>query len=338
MATENNTTVEIFGYNTDCTFRNGASEAGNTNDIQTVTLNAGQTFVLEAAVTSLTSANQTGWIGASITSDKDIVVNIGQLHVQPKYNEGGQDVGIDQIVPESRLGKEYIFIRGNGTNDLEFPVIIATENDTKVYINGSATAATTLNIGDFYEVPATNYSTTSAGGNMYINTSKPVYAVQSLSGSAATNTGDLNFIAPVNCLLSNTIDNIPGINAIAGLTISGGVTLLASATIPNSEISVKYGTNFGSTVSTTTLNTAERSVTGTSEWKTFFLPGLTGGVSVTATGPIAVGFLGYSGAIGASGYFSGFETIPSVEVTTIGDGCLPSSILTATSGFSQYLW
>ena len=59
---------------------------------------------------------------------------------------------------------------------------------------------------------------------------------------------------------------------------------------------------------------------------------------MAATGPIAVGFFGYSGVAGASGYFSGFETIPSVEVTTIGDGCLPSSILTATSGFSQYLW
>ena len=340
MATENNTTVNIFGYNTNCTFRDGSNEAGNTADEQTITLNAGQTFVLEAAVTSLTTDNRTGWIGASITSDKDIAVSVGQLHLQPKNNQGGQDVGIDQITPENKLGKEYIFIRGNGLNDIEFPVIVATENDTKVYINGSATAAITLNIGDFYEVPATNYSTTTAGGNMYINTSKPVYAVQSLGGSSTAdlNTGDMNFIAPVNCLLSNTIDNITNINSIAGVTISGGITILASATIPNAEISVKYGTNFGSTVSTTTLNTAEKSVTGTSEWKTFYIPNLTGNVSVAATGPIAVGFFGYSGVAGASGYFSGFETIPSVEVTTIGDGCLPSSILTATAGFSQYLW
>jgi len=337
MATEDNTTVNIFGYDPNCVFRDGASEAGNTNDVQTFTLQRGQTYVLEATVTSATTPNRTGWIGASITSDKDIAVSVGQLHLQPVEGKTGQDVGIDQITPENKLGKEYIFIRGNGLSTIEFPVIVATENDTKVYINGSATAATTLNNGDYYEVPSANYSTTSAGGNMYVSTSKPVYAVQSLGGSNTVdvNTGDLNFIAPVNCLLSNSIDNIPGINTIAGLTISGGVTILASATIPNSEITVTYGS---STVSTATLSSAQRSVSGTAEWKTFYLPDLSGDVSVTATGPIAVGFFGFSGVAGASGYFSGFETIPTVQVTTIGNGCLPSSILTATSGFSQYIW
>ena len=343
MATEDNTTIDIFGYDPACFFRLGTDAAGITANDLSLTLNKGQTYVLEAPVTAASSPNQSGWIGASITSNKDIVVNVGQMHVQPSAGITNQDVGIDQIIPENKLGKEYVFIRGYGINSMEFPVIIATENDTKIYLNGGSTPETTINIGEYYEVPSTKYSENSTtasvqGANMYLNASKPVYAVQSLSGNVSTATGDINFIAPVNCLLSNTVDNIPTIDAIAGATISGGVTILASATIPNSEISVKYGTNFGSTVSTTTLNTAQKSVIGTSEWKTFFLPGLTGGVSVTATGPIAVGFLGYSGAIGASGYFSGFETIPSVEVTTIGDGCLPSSILTATSGFSQYLW
>ena len=340
MATEDNTVVQIFGYNSSTTFRLGSDAAGITNDDLTINLNAGETYVLEAPISSSSSPNIDGWLGASISSNKDIAVSIGQLHLQiTEYIR--QDAGFDQIIPENKLGKEYVFVRGNGVNNVEVPVIIAIENDTKIYVNGSTTPLATINNGDYYEIQGSYYSggvSSSAGDNMYVNTSKPVYAIQSLSGSSDAKTSDINFIAPVNCLMSNTIDNIPTIQNIANVTITGGITILASATIPNSEISVKYGTNFSSTVSLATLNADEKSVTGTSEWKTFFLSGLTGSVSVTATGPIAVGFFGASVDIGASGYFSGFETIPSVEVTTIGDGCLPSSILTATSGFSQYIW
>jgi hypothetical protein len=335
MATEDNTIVNIFGYDPSCAFRYGTAAEGITEDVITRTLNAGQTLVLEAPILTSGSINRTGWIGASITSNKNIAVNFGQLHVQPNSGDGTQDAAIDQIVPENKLGKEYIFIRGNGVDALEFPVIVATENDTKVYIKGETTPTATLNEGEYLEISGSNYSPSTVGGNLYVNTSKPVYAVQSLSGSSATKTGDINFIAPVNCLLSKTIDNIPDITNIAGTTMTGGITILASATIPNSEITVTYGS---STVSTATLDAAQKSVSGTSEWKTFFLSNLSGNVAVTATGPIAVGFFGASGDAGASGYFSGFETIPSVEVTTIGNGCLPSSILTATSGFSQYIW
>ena len=102
----------------------------------------------------------------------------------------------------------------------------------------------------------------------------------------------------------------------------------------NADIVVKYGTGGASTVTPESLVAAKKSVAGTSEWKTYYVPGLTGDVSVSATGSIAVGFFGFSGAAGASGYFSGFETIPTINVQKVGDGCLPSTILTATSGFA----
>jgi hypothetical protein len=104
MATENNTTVNIFGYNTNCTFRDGSNEAGNTADEQTITLNAGQTFVLEAAVTSLTTANRTGWIGASITSDKDIALYLQSL---PDISKGGD------VNQQIREGYKKQFDRAN---------------------------------------------------------------------------------------------------------------------------------------------------------------------------------------------------------------------------------
>jgi len=339
IASEDNTTVNIFGYNPACTFRSGTNVNGITADDITITLNKGQSYVLEAQLDASNSAQRDGWLGASITSNKNIAVSFGEMHFQPRA-AGTQDCAIDQIIPENALGKEYIFVRANGIDDLEFPVIIATQNDTKIYVNGSTTPIATINSGDYFAIPSTNYSQSSASGsvpgaNMYVRTSKEAYAVQSLGGSSHDATADLNFIAPVNCLLANTVDNIPNISNIAGLTISGGIVILAAANIADEDIVVTYGS---STVATSTLTSAKRTVAGTSEWKTFYLSGLTGNVAVSANGPIAVGYFGYSGVAGASGYFSGFETIPSIEVERIGNGCLPSTILTATPGFTGYTW
>ena len=338
MATEDNTTVNIFGYDPACTFRLGGSEAGITSDAITVTLNKGQTYVLEAPVNGNTT-NQAGWIGASVTSNNPIAVSFGEMHYQPS-SINIQDCGIDQIIPENTLGKEYIFVRANGTDAMEFPVIIATQNDTRIYVNGSTTPIATINNGDYYKIPSTNYSqhyvsASVPGANMYVRTSKEVYAVQSLAGASSEATADLNFIAPVNCLLANTVDNIPNIANIAGLTISGGITIIASSAIDDEDIHVTYG---GNTLATTTLINAKQTLVGSTEWKTFYLSGLTGDVAVNANGPIAVGYFGFSGAAGASGYFSGFETIPTIQVERIGNGCLPSTILTATPGFTAYTW
>lgn len=138
MATEDNTVVNIFGYNPACTFRLGLAVAGITDDALTINLNKGQTYVLEASIEANNSPNRAGWIGASITSNKAIAVNVGQMHFQPS-DSGQQDCGIDQITPENTIGKEYVFVRGRGNNGLEVPVVIATQNDTKIYINGSST-------------------------------------------------------------------------------------------------------------------------------------------------------------------------------------------------------
>ena len=74
----------------------------------------------------------------------------------------------------------------------------------------------TINSGDYYEIPSTYYSQHSTsvsvpGANMYVTTSKEAYAVQSLGWRHPNDaTGDLNFIAPVNCLLAGKVDNIAG--------------------------------------------------------------------------------------------------------------------------------
>ncbi|MDU0809194.1 hypothetical protein [Aquirufa regiilacus] len=340
MATEDNTTVNIFGYKSTCTFRLGNDPAGITSDAISITLNKGQSYVLEAPVTATLSPNIDGWLGASVTSDKPIAMSVGQLHVQPVLNVTNQDCGADQIIPENTLGRDYVFVRGNGADQSEFAIIVATQNGTKIFVNGSTTEIATINNGEYYIVPGSYYSTSSTttsvpGGNMYVQTSKEAYAFQCLAGSTLTQTVDLNFIAPVNCLLSNKVDNISNITDIAGLTMTGGITLIASTAIADADIVVNYGAN---TVSLATLQAAKKSVAGTSDWKTFYLNALSGDVSVSAPGPIAVGFILVNSNAGASGYFSGFETLPTINVNVSGDGCLPGSTLVATAGFPSYAW
>ena len=336
MATEDNTTVTLSGYDPDCEFRVGNDRAGMTDDSYTITLNENESFVFETYIGwSPTLAHERGWIGASIDADKAIVISNGSLNFGRQAWSSNRDAGIDQPVPENRLGKEYVFIRGNGNTNgwTEFPLIIATENNTQIFVNGSPTAIATINEGEFFEIPSSNYSGNTVGSNMYIETSEDVYAYQCMGGSTDAYTQGLNFVAPVSCLLPDTMDNIPNITDAAGITISGGVTIIAAATTPDSNITLTDGNG------PVTLP-ASSSVAGTSNWKTFYIPNLTGDVSVQSTGPIAIGFFGYNVARGVAGYYSGFDTIPNIDLEITGTNCLPGAVLEISSGetFDDYQW
>ncbi|GGD71992.1 PA14 domain-containing protein [Maribacter cobaltidurans] len=336
MATEDNTTITLSGYDPNCEFRVGNNRAGITANSHTITLDANESFVYETYIgNSPTLAHERGWIGASIVSDKDIVISNGSLNYGRQVGDSNRDAGIDQPVPENRLGKEYIFVRGNGNSNgwTEFPLIIATENNTQIFVNGSATPIATLNEGDFFEVPSSNYSSNTVGANMYIETSKDVYAYQCVGGSTSAYTQGLNFVAPVNCLLPDTMDNIPSITDAAGVSITGGVTIIATTTTPDANIMVTDGSG------PVTLPPSSP-VAGTTDWKTFYLPSLTGNVSVQSTGPIAVGFFGFNGARGLAGYYSGFDTVPNIDLQITGNSCLPGAILEIASGeiFDAYQW
>ncbi len=332
MATEDNTVIDITGYDPDCEFRLGIDRDGITSDNIQVTLNKNESFVLEA-YTNETTANKDGWLGASINSTNDIVISNGGLNYGVvSTSTGSRDAGIDQPVPENKLGKEYVFIRGNGTDSTEFPIIIGTQNNTEIYVNGATTPIATINTGDYFLVPGTNYSSTSAGANMLVTTSKDAYAYQNLAGSSEVQTVGLNFVAPLNCLLPDNMDNIPNITNAAGTTLTGGITIIASTTTPDENISVTDGTG------DVTLPPSE-TVSGSTDWKTFYIAGLTGNVSVQSSGPIAVGFLGANSNRGIAGYFSGFDTVPEIELEVAGGGCLPGADIEIISGsYDTYQW
>lgn len=331
MATEDNTIVDIFGYNPNCQFRLRGNRGGITDNTLQIILNKDESFVLEASPNQ-TPANVDGWLGATVRADKKIVISNGGLNVGVNPGSQSRDAGIDQPVPQDKIGKEYVFIRGNGTSLTERPIIIGTQNGTSIYVNGSATPIATINNGDYFEVPESHYNSSSAGGNMFVRTSKDSYAYQLLAGASGIQTIGLNFVAPVNCLLPDTVNNIPDIKDAAGTNMNGGVSIIASTTTPDANIVVTDATG---TVSLPVANP----VPGSTEWKTFYVPGLTGNVSVQSSGPIAVGFLGFSGNRGLGGYYSGFDTVPEVDLQTVGGGCLPSATLEVlNANFDAYQW
>lgn len=340
MATTDSTTVTIFGIDTGTTFRLGSAAQGITSNTLSINLNAGQTFVLESVISSTgNTKNKDGWLGASITSNNDIAVSIGEAHFQSAISApgGGQDVAFDQIIPENTLGKEYIFIRGYGADSIEFPVIVATQNDTKIYVNASSTPIATIDNGDYYSIPGSNYSSSGSanlqGANMYVRTSKEAYAFQAISAQEGPQE-DVNFIAPVNSLLNKEVDYIPSINQAAAATISGGISIISQASVSETSLIVTVN---GSQVSSSTLSAAAKTVSGTTDWKTYYLSSLSGDVSVSSPGSIAVGYVGVSSVIGVSGYFSGFESIPSVTVSNTGS-CLPNTVLSTNIEYTSYQW
>ena len=353
IATEDNTQVQVFNYGSGCKFRLGNNRGGLTAQTQTINLNRGQSFVLEAAKNE-TPANIDCWLGASITSNKPIVISNGGLNVGIRTGSQSRDVGIDQPVSVDALGREYVFVRGNGINGnisqnrigTEFPVIVATKDGTEVRAGG--TLLGTINNGDYLIIDGSNFTSNVAGASMFVETSKAVYAYQCLQGAPGTKiqTIGMNFIAPVSCLLPSVLDEISALDQIAGKSSNvSAITIIASrATNPNNivikQTVINNNTSPATSTTTTIPNPAPVFPAGTADWQTFFVDGLKGQVDITSTGPIAVGiFMSQGTNAGLAGYFSGFDTVPAVNVDITGGGCYPRASLKEASGsFEAYQW
>ncbi|MDD7915656.1 DUF11 domain-containing protein [Polaribacter ponticola] len=345
MATEDGTIVRVFGFNPGCKFRlQGARGGMPLSTLNSISLDKGESFVIEANVKE-TDANRDGWLGSSITSNKPIVISNGGLNVGIRDGSASRDVGIDQPVGLAALGREYVFVRGTGINGdvslnrigTEFPIIVATADGTEVFAGGVSQGI--INNGDYKIIDGSNYSSNVPGASMYVTTSKDAYAYQCLQGAAGKiYTIGMNFIAPVNCLLPSLMDEISDIDKIAGSSTNiSAVTIIASRATDPSNIIVNQ------TIGNTTTQIALPSPVypaGTLDWQTFYIDGLEGEIDIVSTGNIAIGtFMSLGTAAGVAGYFSGFDTIPVVEVEISDGGCYPrTSLQEATGGFDAYQW
>ncbi len=321
MATEDNTTVTVSGYNPNVVFHGIPTVTSNS---LTISLNAGETYTFASKFN--VNANKTGLIGALISSDKPVVVNNGNFLGALENTNQGQDILIDQSVPTDILGTEYISVRGNGLNSMEQILVVAHQDNTGIFVNGNSTAVTTLNAGQWFLINSSYYQGT-GHKNMYIQSSNPVYCVQSLGGSASVPTYGMNILAPLSCVLPTTIDLIPSVDKIGNVSYNGGLFII---------------TRSGATVSLNgTVQTGAQSVNGTLDWETYKISGLTGNQKIVSTGNLIGGVFGANGDMGWAGYFSGFDKGPfeitSLPNTTTQDSC-GSVLLNAPTQYTTYNW
>ena len=338
LATEDNTTVTVSNYKPTVNFSNGTT--GATNPTITFTLNKGQSYIIDGSGLN----NTDGFIGAKINSNKPVNVTNGNFNGQyagAAYTTSS-DILMDQSVPTEHLGTKFALVKGNGDvgTNMEGALVIATENNTQVYVNDNPIAIANLNDGEYFFINDTNYKLQGTNHyNLYISTTKNAYVYQLLAGdSNATNvvaTGGFNFIPALNCYLPKQINEL-------GLIDENFVYSNAN---PNGILNIPTKLNLiterGADVKvngiTPPATTGPFDMTGNTSWVTYGIPNVTGTITVTSDKAITAGINAGSDAVGYGGFFAGFPTTP--VILTSGGACAPGIVLTVDPViYDTYQW
>lgn len=325
LATENNTVVTAT-WNGTVNFFAG-SPAGSTT---TFTLNKGQSFIF-AGNTSTTAP----FMGAKIVSDKPITLTNGNVNGNFANAPSGSDAILDQSVPVERLGSTFAMVRTkSSTSDLEGGIVIATENNTQIFLNGATTPVATINQGQWYRISGDAYQLqgTNAHYNMLVSTSKNVYLYQLVSVNNQEATCGFNYIPPLNCFLPRKIDEIGKINEMPNIT--SAITLKLNI-ITEAGAVVTYSSNGGPATPPTPAQ-GPYPLTGNSAWVTYAIEDITGNVTILSNKAVTAGINGGYSTAGYGGYFAGFSSIPVIAKQT-GD-CVPGIVLEVDDGYETYQW
>jgi gliding motility-associated-like protein len=137
VATEDNTEITVVP---------SVALTGHPADVAfTITLNAGETYSMRAASTA--AAAHPG--GTYISSSAPIAVTMSDDSiVGSPFGGTCFDLLGDQLIPVSVAGDEYIAVKGVQLGGADRVFILATENNTELFINGTSTW--TLNAGETY--------------------------------------------------------------------------------------------------------------------------------------------------------------------------------------------
>ncbi|KPH12265.1 gliding motility-associated C-terminal domain-containing protein [Chryseobacterium sp. ERMR1:04] len=328
LATEDNTVVTA-------TWNAGVSFIGTTSTAtsNTFTLNKGQSFIFAGSGANV--ANMESFIGAKIVSNKPITLTNGNVNgnVGIVPNLSGSDAILDQSVPVERLGSTFAMVRTRSTDaDLEGGIVIATEDNTQIFLNGSTTAVATINQGGWYRISGNDYLTqgTSGHANMLVSASKNVYLYQLVAVNNSSATCGFNYIPPLNCFLPRIIDEIGKINEMP----------LPNPTPSDMIIKLNIVTEAGAVVTVNNVApTAAQGpypLTGNTTWVTYAIEGVTGNLTIVSNKAVTAGINGGYNTSGYGGYFAGFSSIPVISKKS--GECAPGIILEVDSGYDSYQW
>lgn len=337
LATENNTTVQFSGIQAGVTLIN----SGAGSNPGPVVLNSGESYTL--AVEGPSGANLIGLIGSLVTADKPIAVNCGSF--TGSNASQNLDLGFDQIVSAERTGKEYIFIKSTGQAIVERILLIAHEDNTEIYLNGNLAApAYTLNAGNYIALDGNDYS---ANGNLYVSSSKNVFAYQTIGDDSRTDFAnqELFFVPPLSCETPRVIDNIPLINEIGNRVypIARLTLLTETAATLNFEVDATPYTLAQLAFIPGVTVTGPVAVVGNPNFETYIITGLTGNIAAFSSAQLYLAAYGTDGAATFGGYFSGFTFKPEVsfDVLNVGQSnCIPNTTISVNSisPFDVFQW
>ncbi|MEZ4837872.1 T9SS type B sorting domain-containing protein [Flavobacterium sp.] len=333
LATENNTTISFSDIKPGVQLINNAGAGNNPGNIL---LNSGESFIM--GVTGPNFNNRDGLIGALVSADKPIVVNCGSFAGTNGNVDNNLDLGIDQIVSVERTGTEYIFVRGFGDNLTEKALIVAHEDNTEVSINGAL--AQIINAGEYLTFDGSFYS---ADGNMYVQTSKNVFAYQGVGGAIQANQ-EMYFVPPLSCQTPKIIDNIPLVNLIGNIsyTTNSGINIVTETGAALNFI--VDGVDYTLTTLPGGINVqGPFSIPGNTAYETYQIVGLTGNVSVFSTKQLYLSYFGSNNAATYGGYYSGFTFKPEISFDRLdvnSSNCIPNVNLSINtlSPFDTYQW
>ncbi|MBV8328197.1 T9SS type B sorting domain-containing protein [Chryseobacterium sp.] len=340
LATEDNTIVTITGYSPLVQFSNGTT--GTSTPFMTFTLNKGQSYIIDG-IGDL-SGNFDGFIGAKITANKPINVTNGNFNGQYAGDyPSSSDILMDQAVPVDRLGNEFALVKGNGTpgTNMEGAVVIATEDNTQIFVNNEILPLATINAGKYFVIPDNKYMLQGTAGhyNLYVKTSKNAYIYQILAGSSNAQdqvaTGGFNFIPALNCYLPKQINEIGFIDE--NFVYSNG----NPSGILNIPTKLNLITERGAVVTVNgnfpPASAGPYDMTGTNNWVTYGIPNVTGTITIVSDKAITGGITAGSDAIGYGGFFAGFPTQP--VILKSGGNCIPGIVLTVDPIiYDTYQW
>ncbi|MDP0489873.1 MAG: DUF4114 domain-containing protein [Verrucomicrobiota bacterium JB023] len=332
MATEDDTVVSVDDIKDGIVFTGlPASGTPLTTDDFSITLDRGESYVVGVRVDAYAGDGGTASLndvnGTRVRSNKPVVVNSGTILGCPdRNNVGSRDMGFDQIAPVTRAGREYLFVKGSGLNgsDLESPTVVAVEDGTNLFLNGSLTPVneSPLNAGDYYFISGEF----AGAGTLFLETNKPVLAWQTMAGANSPATPGLNFVPPLNKDIATKVDNIADIDLIGEATIN-----------------IVAGAGESVTINGRAPQEGPLDVPGTSDWVLYRETGLKGNPSVESSGAIAVSLVMLKNPIGAGAYYSGYPDFkPLVQLEDPLTTALPGIVLNAIdpSGgiFTDFEW
>ena len=280
MASEDNTVVNFPDLPEGVEFINGYPGQ--------VTLDQYESYVIGISVddNKASEALANSLQGSLITASKPVAVNTGSW--LSGTVGGGRDIGVDQIVPTDLIGDKYILVKGEATSNaslLERPIIIATEDNTEVYLRGESTAFATLSAGETLVLDGDEY----ADDALLIETSNPAYVYQMTSANDRTAPG-LSLTLPVAANAGNQEILIPNIDLLG----PGKLNIVArdTATVQVNGNAITGGV----------------AVVGDADFLVYQIEGLSGDVTINSDESVIVTSTNGGGHIGSASYWSGLAS------------------------------